>query len=326
MSNSINSTKEGGSGSEEEFSNITINKLDDTNLDSNTNIVSVSEVETKKLQENMASLQIKENLAEMKLDQVLKINTYFVNYGDVFPGQILEETIIIANKLKTEKIPFRIKINCLVKIFDNLDEYVYSMRRPSQTETFNYNDVFLIMLSPDSISYYKLALKVPNYFEEMEILGTIEITSNEFPDEQIIIPIKSQITLPKIKCEKMIFIKSLNISVVKLFLKNLKRQDFRITFKSFYGSNLSIEPSVIKSNKLPSGIDFSFFPNLISVAPNIQTHFVFSVKTNLKAEEEENSIKELNCIIIAKIKNSNIYYAFPVVILIGDGKNMEMSS
>ena len=110
MSNSINSTKDGGSGFEEEISNITINKLDDTNPDSNPNIVSLSEVETRKLQENMASLQIKENLAEMKLDQVLKINTYFVNYGDVFPGQILEETIIIANKLKTEKIPSELKL------------------------------------------------------------------------------------------------------------------------------------------------------------------------------------------------------------------------
>lgn len=29
------------------------------------------------------------------------------------------------------KVHFKIKINCLTKEFDDLDEYVYSMRRPT---------------------------------------------------------------------------------------------------------------------------------------------------------------------------------------------------
>lgn len=118
----------------------------------------------------------------MQLENILKINTSLVNFGEVFPGQILEETIIILNHLAQTKIPFRIKINCLSKEFDELDEYVYSMRRPNPNETFNYNDVFLILLSPKAMSYYKLAIKVPNIMEECEILGSIEITSTECPN------------------------------------------------------------------------------------------------------------------------------------------------
>lgn len=75
------------------------------------------------------------------------------------------------------KVHFKIKVNCLSKEFDELDEYVYSMRRPTQNEVFNYNDTFLILLAPKAISYYKLAIKVPNCKEECEILGNIELSS-----------------------------------------------------------------------------------------------------------------------------------------------------
>ena len=52
------------------------------------------------------------------------------------------------------------------------------MRRPTQNEVFNYNDTFLILLAPKAISYYKLAIKVPNCKEEKEIEGNIEISSD----------------------------------------------------------------------------------------------------------------------------------------------------
>ena len=52
------------------------------------------------------------------------------------------------------------------------------MRRPTQNEVFNYNDTFLILLAPKAISYYKLAIKVPNCKEENEVLGNIELSSD----------------------------------------------------------------------------------------------------------------------------------------------------
>lgn len=71
------------------------------------------------------------NLSELHLEDVLKINQTSVNFGNVFPGQIIEETIIILNNMNSTKVNFKIKVNCLTKEFDELDEYVYSMRRPT---------------------------------------------------------------------------------------------------------------------------------------------------------------------------------------------------
>lgn len=159
----------------------------------------------------------------MKLEDVLKINQQEVNFGNVFPGQIIEETIIILNNMHQTKIHFKIKVNCLTQEFDELDEYVYSMRRPTQNEVFNYNDTFLILLAPKAISYYKLAIKVPNCKEEKEIEGNIEISSDSTKPGKVIIPVKSKIAIPKLVCEKMIKLKRFEMPVIKLYLKNLKR-------------------------------------------------------------------------------------------------------
>ena len=59
----------------------------------------------------------------------------------------MEETIIILNNMNNTKVHFKIKVNCLTPEFDELDEYVYSMRRPTQKDVFNYNDTFLILLA-----------------------------------------------------------------------------------------------------------------------------------------------------------------------------------
>ncbi len=76
-------------------------------------------------------------------------------------------------------------MNCLTPEFDELDEYVYSMRRPTQKDVFNYNDTFLIVLAQKAISYYKLAIKVPNYRVEKELLGNIEITCEHTKGESV---------------------------------------------------------------------------------------------------------------------------------------------
>ncbi len=78
-------------------------------------------------------------------------------------------------------------------------------------------------MAPKAISYYKLAIKVPNSKEEKEVDGNIEITSESTKPGKVIIPVKSKIVIPKLVCEKMIKLKRFEMPVIKLFLKNLKR-------------------------------------------------------------------------------------------------------
>lgn len=79
------------------------------------------------------------------------------------------------------------------------------------------------MLSHKAISYYKLAIKVPNWNEEKEIMGNVEISSEMTKSDKVIIPVRSKIVIPSLICEKMIKLKRLEMPVIKLFLKTVKR-------------------------------------------------------------------------------------------------------
>ena len=258
-----------------------------------------------------------EILSEYTLQQVLKINVGVIDFGDLLPGQILEENLIIMNTLVNTKVPFKIKVNCLTKEFDELDEYVYSMRRPTNNETYNYNDTFLILLTAKSVSYYKVAIKVPNLKEEKEIHGSIDLMSNECGGI-ITIPIRAKILVPIIKCEKMITLKSLGLPVVKLYMKTPKRQDFRINLKNMCKLNLIAELFILKNEEELKNMEFNFYPQNINLPFNTPINFMMSAKCT--GNEAEILNKEIHSVLIVKIKNSSAIFSFPIVILIGDGK------
>jgi len=48
----------------------------------------------------------------------------------------------------------------------------------------------------------------------------------------------------------MIFENSLNMSVVKLFMKNIRRQDFRISLKNMSRISCVVELGIIKNDNL----------------------------------------------------------------------------
>ena len=263
--------------------------------------------------------QKSEILSELPLEQVLKINTMTVDFGNVFPGQILEETVIILNNLSNTKVPFKIKVNCLTKEYEELDEYVFSMRRPSPNDVFNYNDTFLILLAQKAVSYYKLAIKVPADKQEREIIGNVEISSEEcHPGNPLIIAVKANIVFPNIKCEKMMNLKSLGFPVVKLFMKTIRRQDFRISLKNLAKVNCAVELSVLKNEGETGFAEFNFFPPQLPVNPGVSSNFVMSIKCTFSDTEFEN--KEIRAVLVAKVKNSTIMFAFPLLILFGEGK------
>jgi len=294
----------------------------DNKADNNDNSGQKNEANENSVSEEDKKLELEaedQDLSEMRIQDVLKVNCSQVDFGEVMPGQIIEETIIILNNMNKTKVPFKVKVNCLSQEFDDLDEYVYSMRRPTPNEVFNYNDTFLIILAQKAISYYKLAIKVPNITEEKKILGNIEITSEKTKESVMVVSITAQIVLPKIKCEKMMKIRSLNMSVVKLFMKNPLRQDFRIALKNCATSTVFVEYAILKNEKLLDFLDFNFYPAQVSLQPLLVNNFVMSVKT--KHTDQSIINKDFHFVLVVKVRNSTAIFSFPVLLTIGDGKS-----
>ena len=261
------------------------------------------------------------NLQNLNIEDIIKVNMSSISFGEVYPGQILEETIIILNILEKKKISIKIKINCLEKEFDDLDEYVYSMRRPSPQDIFNYNDLFVVLLAEKAISYYKLAIKVPSKYQSTTIRGNVVISLQNNDSQSITIPVTSKIIIPKLKCEKLINVSKTSDKVLKLYMKNTKRQDFRISMKNCSSINFTVEPSVLRSETLNSKFEFNFFPTQLVINSNSAINFAMSVKSMDIVNDYRN--KEIKVVIVLKIKGVSIFYAYPVIILIGDGKTME---
>lgn len=256
-----------------------------------------------------------ELIEEAPLGEILKVTKQAIDFGELFPGQIVEENLMITNNLQRRKVPFKIKVNCLSREFDELDEYVYSMRRPSPNEIFNYNDTFLILLAPKTLSSYKLAIKVPAVRCEQEIVGSIEISSNECAPEPIVIPIRTRVVLPSLRCEKMIYLNSLRMSVLKLFMKNAKRQEFRISLKNLVRQTMTVEFQVLKHDR-HAHLDFSFYPPSLSLSPLLSSNFITNVKSN--KPDSENEEDEVRCVLLVKMKNGSPVFGFPVVIVFGE--------
>lgn len=316
-SKDLNSLQLKSEGDNIEPAGVEKNEIYDSNDHSDSN-----STENKVLEQEQPKMEIEEedkDLKDLKIQDVLKVNCAHVDFGEVLPGQIIEETIIILNNMNKTKVPFKVKVNCLSEEFEELDEYVYSMRRPTPNEVFNYNDTFLIILAQKAISYYKLAVKVPNICEEKSIPGSIEITSEKTQDSIITVPITAKIALPKIKVEKMMRIKSLNMSVIKLFMKNPIRQDFRIALKNCASSPVFVEFSILKNERLVDYLDFNFYPAQISLQPDVVNNFVMSVKT--KHTDEDIINKDIHLVLVVKVRNSSAIFSYPMLLTIGDGKS-----
>jgi hypothetical protein len=263
-------------------------------------------------QKQTGILSLPESSMHCPLFHALGISTLAIDFGDVMPGQILEETLILTNKLTDAKIPFHIKIQCLSREFDELEEYVYSMRRPTANDIYNYTDTFSILLLQEAMCYFKIAMKAPMVCSQTDIIGCIQISNSELGESLIVIPVKSKVRIPRLKCDKMIPLRSLDMSVIRLLMKNPKRSDFRISLKNLGVENLIADFSILK-NPDCGFIDYTCVPPQ-SLIQNKQTaNFTLSVRCLLEKVPE--SLAEARSVLVAKIRNSSVFFAFPVVIL-----------
>ena len=90
---------------------------------------------------------------------MLELSTYTeIKFNNVLPGNIFEESFDIFNK-SNESIVMKINIVSLNSEFENLDEYVYSIRKNTN---YDYNEKFIFLLAPYKNIQFKVALKVPS--------------------------------------------------------------------------------------------------------------------------------------------------------------------
>jgi hypothetical protein len=73
-----------------------------------------------------------------------------------------------------KKLTLKVKVVCLNKEFDDLDEYVFSIRKPPQ---YDYNDTYFVMMNEKDFITFHVAIKVPKLKKVKELKGYIKVTA-----------------------------------------------------------------------------------------------------------------------------------------------------
>lgn len=76
-----------------------------------------------------------------------------------------------------------------------------------------------MVLKANSVSYYWIAIKVPNHNKPVEIFGNVVISCKLTKNNEIVIPISASLIIPEIKCEKMLKMSRFERPVLKIFFK-----------------------------------------------------------------------------------------------------------
>jgi hypothetical protein len=252
----------------------------------------------------------KKPAVNFKLEDVLQISRKEISYGYCFPGQIIEESLDIVNKSSHDFV-VQIVVNCLNDELQDTEEYVFSVRR---SHLYDYNDKHYLIMAPYSVAGFKFAMKVPNVRINGKIVGQVQI-SVQGATGSYTLDLSANVTVPKVFCPKELAFKGLDYKVVKLAIKEGKKQEFKIPIR-----NQGVTPVTLELEfHEPEGkrdvkplFDYLVHPNVITVAPNSNTLTSVLVKPckSMSSRKDVEKPKSERKILVGRVKDSALIYSF----------------
>lgn len=135
------------------------------------------ELQDDEVDEDDAEEEEQEDEGPKDIREMLKLSEpKFIRFGIVFPGIVKEQKLMIENPSK-HQLTLKVKVECYNEEYDDLEEYVYSIRKPPH---FDYNDTYYVMMNEKDFITFLVAIKVPKIRERKALLGGITVSSDEF--------------------------------------------------------------------------------------------------------------------------------------------------
>ena len=192
--------------------------------------------------------------------------------------------------------------------FNELDEYVYSIRKSNQLE---YNDIFVTVIPPKGKLSLKMALKAPNLKIKSVIEGKISIYLKNVNDTHSV-KIQSNFIIPELICLKELFSQEFNCNFIKLAAKKGKNKEiFKVFFKTPQINIINIDFDLIEIEK-DDNFKCEVFHNSCSNTKNNNIMFLFVIF--LQKNNNSYANNKFKYIILGKIKNSTVIFNFPLQI------------
>jgi len=254
----------------------------------------------------------KRNGEKYTVEEVLAVSRKEINYGHRFPGQIVEESLEIVNKSRHDFV-VQIFVNCLNNELQDTDEYVYSVRR---SHLYDYNDKHYLIMAPYSCASFKFALKVPNLKLNGKISGQVKVGVQGMAGNYIL-DLSTQVSIPKVFCPKELRCNGLDYKVIKLAVKEGKKQELKIPIRNNGNVPVTLdlefyEPQDSNETQEKPMFDCMVHPNVITINPNSQTLTSILIKPwkVLAGVQSLNKPKPVRKILTGRVRDSALVYSF----------------
>jgi len=257
----------------------------------------------------VASTTSQKAAPKYKLEDALQISRKSVYFGQRFPGQVVEEHFDIVNKSQHDFV-VQIIITCHNEDLQNTEEYVYSIRRQ---HLYDYNDKHYLIMAPYSCAAFKFALKVPNLKLSGKIRGQAEISIQGISGSYIL-DLTTDVAIPKIFCPKELKCNGLDYKVIKLAIREGKKQESKVPFRNNGNVPVTLELDFYepKGTQEKHLFDCLVHPNVITIGPNstaIASIIVkpWKVMMGLKGTEKSKPARK---ILTGRVRDSALIYSF----------------
>lgn len=254
---------------------------------------------------------------------LLRFSKTSFGLGRLFPGQIVEELLIITNP-SAENIELQMSIDCENREFDDLDEYVFTIR---SAESNSYHHRHKTYFSPFSKAHFRIALKVPSIKEASTLKAVINTTAffnfdekddseNSLPsdlaEKEVIvrtkkIPILASVILPKIECPKCLSIN--NTPTIKLAAKKGKKVDLKVPIKNFSETSICYNAELISMEPLEEGLIILVNGNGGLISNNGLSLVPITIRAPIYV-----SAKRIKEILVIRVRGTEVLVSFPVII------------
>jgi len=169
-------------------------------------------------------------------------------------------------------------------------------------------------MAPYSCAGFKFALKVPNMRLNGTIMGQVKVSVQGMTGGYTL-DLTTSVSIPKVFCPKELHFKGLNYNIIKLAVKEGKKQDFKIPIRNQGETpvTLELEFHEPENNRGERPLfECMVHPNVITIAPNSNTLTSLMVKPCkfLASKKESDKPRSERKILVGRVKDSALVYSF----------------
>lgn len=203
--------------------------------------------------------------------------------------------------------------------FNDLDEYVYSVR---SNERYEYYDEVNFRIRRSDRAELKVAVKIPATRQPCTITGTLAIQLEHAVP--VYLPITSKCEVPSVMCLKLLEDQH-GTQMIKIPAKKGARLP-PLPFKNLSSFCCSFEAETITSEDMSERAYDIACTSAVSSLGNSPFFVMLQLRNNPAYEGPMPTTDTIRKVLVLRVKNSSLYFSYPIEVYVYESSNTASNS